>query len=323
MTLFGWLIIVSGVLVVFSAWETVGSAGSLETTDLLRTMMEEAPFRGMGLEQLREAYRITAIVAAAAAGGAAVFAVTAMKRDRAARLALSVLAVPVMLAGFVMGGFSSTLLAVGALMLWLYPSRDWFNGEDYVPPEPRSVEPERKSASPWAAPTADQRRADGTAPPTPASRPRALTRACIVTWVFAGLTLVLSLIALLALLADRTAMLTELRQQDPSIFEQGIAEQQLLSLVTVGLGMVALWCVTAIVLSVYARRGAEWARVGLLVTAVLSGLLCLAAAFVNPGLFGVALACAFTVGLLTRRDVVGWTRWRSRAGSAQREEMVP
>lgn len=322
-TLFGWLVIVSGVLVVFSAWETIGSVGSLATTEILQTMREEPPFQGVSLEWMREAYRISAIVAAGAAGGAVVFAVPAMGRDRLARVALSVLAIPVLLAGFVMGGLASTLLAVAAMMMWLQPSRDWFNGKDYVPPEPRepASHGSKAGAGPWAPPTADQRHADGSTPaglpaagqPAAAAgtRPAALLRACLLAGFFAAMTLALALMALVALVGDSAQMLAELRGQDPSLLNQGVTEQQLVVMVGVVLGLLAVWCAGVIVLTFKAQRGAEWARVTLLVAAAVSGLFALVAAAYSWWMIGPVVAAALTVSLLARRDVVAWCRQRS------------
>lgn len=336
-TLFGWLVIVSGVLVVFSAWEAIGSIGSLTTTETLQTMREEPPLRGMGLESMREAYRISAIVAAAAAGGAVVFAVHAMKRDRAARVALSVLAVPVVLAGFVMGGMASTLLAVAAMMMWFQPSRDWFNGKDYVPPEPREAEPReqvapRASAGPWAPPSADQRHLDGSTPAglppgegSPAvagPRPAALLRACLLAGFFSAMTLALALMALTALLGDSAQMLDELRRQDPALVDQGVTEQQLLTLIGAVLGLLALWCLGVLVLVFRAMRGAEWARLTLLVAAAASGLFALVGVAYSLWMIGFAVAAVLTVSLLARRDVAAWCRQRSGRAASGRTSLM-
>lgn len=334
-TLFGWLVIVSGVLVVFSAWDAIGNVGSLATTELLQTMREEPPFRGVGLEAMREAYRIAAIVAAAAAGGAVVFAVQTMKRDRTARVALSVLAVPVLIAGFVMGGFSSTLLAVAAMMMWLQPARDWFNGKDYVPPEPKEAAPRQAEAKtpaavgPWAPPSSDHRHPDdsvpaglppgGSSPALAGPRPRALQRACLVAGFFSAMTLALALMALAGLITDSSALLSQLREQDPALLNQGMSERQLLTLVGAVLALLALWCLGVIVLVFRAMRGAEWARVALVVAAGASGVFALVTAFYSPWMVGVVVAALLTVALLVRREVVEWCRQRSgRSATGQR-----
>jgi hypothetical protein len=68
-----------------------------------------------------------------------------LKRNRGARLALTVLAVPLFLSGLVAGGFLSSLVAAAAAMLWLEPARDWFNGK-----APRAAEEERPRPRPEA-----------------------------------------------------------------------------------------------------------------------------------------------------------------------------
>ena len=51
-----------------------------------------------------------------------------LRRNKQARLWLSVLAGPLFLAGLVTGGFLSSMVAVAVVMLWTRPARDWFDG---------------------------------------------------------------------------------------------------------------------------------------------------------------------------------------------------
>ena len=97
--------------------------------------------------------------------------------------ALTVLALPLFISGFVIGGFLSSLVAVAAVMLWLAPSRDWFDG---VAPSPRDQsDPQRPPPSgrrpcrPRRRPRAPGRsRASARSPPAaPGRRPRPPTAA--------------------------------------------------------------------------------------------------------------------------------------------------
>lgn len=343
-TMAGWVAILSGVFVVLAAWETIANLGSLETTEMLRGMLGEEPLRGAGfsLEQAREARRISAMVAAAGATAAVVLGVYALRRDRVARLALSVVAVPVLLAGFGLGTLSTTMLAVAALMLWLQPARDWYAGRQPAvldraaglfgsparpgtgtgsgtgtstgpgyssgpaPTAPTAAEPDPA----WSPPSGDQRRPD--APPD-RRPPVALVRAVLLTAFFAGTSLMISGLGILALAVDSGAVMDSILEQDPNLAERGFTTDELTSIALVGLALVAAWSLLALVAAALTMRGAEWARVTLLVVAVVSGLLALLGLFVTPIVMAMAVAaCALCVVLLTRREVVAWTRARSR-----------
>lgn len=350
--MFGWLVILSGIVTVLNSWETVAAIGSLETTEELRRRLDEPPFSsaGMGLEAMRETHRVAAIIGAAAAGGAAVFAIWAMRRDRTARLVLSLLAVPVLLTGYVLGGLAPTLLAVAAMMLWLQPSRDWYDGKDYVPPEPPE-EPSTPSAQDpwsrpdrdtgpdarWAAPDPGQRRPEGPAPTRGApaargqqrpslaqrTRPGALVRACLLAGVFSAGAFGLVAAALTMLLGDTDGMVEAMQRQEPALGEAGITGDQLVLTLTVMLGVVALWCAAGVVAAYATLRGAEWGRITLIVLAVVTGVASVALGVVNPMLLVVALACVITVVLLVRPEVAAWTRGNNRADRRTRDPMVP
>ena len=51
-----------------------------------------------------------------------------LKPNRGARLALSILAVPILLTAPLTGGITGALVVVAILMLWTGPARDWFAG---------------------------------------------------------------------------------------------------------------------------------------------------------------------------------------------------
>jgi hypothetical protein len=56
-----------------------------------------------------------------------------LQRSRGARIALSVLAGPLFVAGMVTGGFMSSVVVASAVMLWFQPARDWFDGVTRLP----------------------------------------------------------------------------------------------------------------------------------------------------------------------------------------------
>lgn len=129
-------------------------------------------------------------------------------------------------------------------------------------------------------------------------RPATVTAAGVITLVTAGLSLVGFVIALVAVLVARESFVTEVRASPG--FEDIDADSAVV-LVMVMMLVLALWCVGAMVLAVFAMRGANGARVGLVVSASLSALLSLAGIAsliaVVPLLASIAaIVCLFTGG---------------------------
>lgn len=121
---------VGSVLVVVSGYETIAGLHSMEVREAIEQMLAEDPLSGLGLEvgAVQQVVRVAAMLAAACATAAAILGYQVLRRNRAARLALTVLALPLFLAGMVTGGFFSSLVAICSVMLWLYPARAWFDG---------------------------------------------------------------------------------------------------------------------------------------------------------------------------------------------------
>jgi hypothetical protein len=163
-TMAAWMIIGGSVILVGAVFERMSTLHRLETQDAVRQFLAEPPANGFGLdlEGALTILRTLSMVTAGCAAAAAILGYHVLKRNRGARIGLTVLAVPLFIAGFVIGGFLSSLVAVSAVMLWLAPARDWFNG---VAPAPRPA-PEAEQRRPeWPPPLPPQ------APP-PAAGPR-------------------------------------------------------------------------------------------------------------------------------------------------------
>lgn len=127
----GWVTILGSVLVILSVFAQIGSLDSLETRRGIEQLLSEPPADGLGLEvsTVLDLIRVLATVTGAMAAATAILGWQVMQRSRSARLVLTVLAVPMFLAGFVTGGFTTSLVAAAAVVLWLQPSRAWVNGE--------------------------------------------------------------------------------------------------------------------------------------------------------------------------------------------------
>lgn len=155
----GWVTIVGSVLVIASVFAQIGALDSLETRRGVEDTLAQPPLDGLDLQvsEVLEAIRILAMVTGACAAATAILGWQVMQRSRPARLVLSILAVPMFLAGLVAGGFTTSLVAAAALILWLQPSRAWLNGDPV---------PER-----FLRPPGDARREQDTARGKDAGRP--------------------------------------------------------------------------------------------------------------------------------------------------------
>jgi len=170
-TLAGSVVMFASVLVVLTVWDSVANLRSLETREGIESFLAEPMGSGLGLdvEGIIRLLHISGLVAGTCAAATAVLGWFVMRRDKGARLALAVLAVPLFLTGLVAGGFASSFVAAAAAMLWLSPAREWFATGRWTPPpsrQSRAAEQERRPVWPPtgpAQPPAD--RAPGGEPP--------------------------------------------------------------------------------------------------------------------------------------------------------------
>ncbi|VXC30116.1 hypothetical protein [Nocardioides sp. AX2bis] len=137
-------------------------------------------------------------------------------------------------------------------------------------------------------------------------RPAALMVACLVSWSLCALTMMLVLGSIAYVWASPDAVLDAVREQDPSVLEQGVTVRGLQVTMTVIFGLLALWCVGASVAAAVALRGSAPARVTLLVCAALAGAVALLATLASPVLAVPLLGCVLVVALLMRPEVRAW-----------------
>ena len=324
-TMAGWMIMGGSILVVATVFETITSLNTLETREAVSQFLSEPPGQGLGLD-VSGALLVLQTVSMVAAGCAAVAAVLGfhvLRRNRSARLGVTVVAVPLFFTGMVTGGFLSSVVAASALLLWLEPSRNWFDG---VPP-PKT--PERSAAvwpppppeAPPSAPPAQQ--APATAPRphqgfgTPAAsppvgagqpegRPAAVMWACVLTWVISGTAAVLMALSALVIALQPELILEELRRQNPDLGDQGLTDRAVQVATYVTAGVTVVWALVAVVLAVFVLRRAGWARVALLASAAGAGAACLVASLSSVLMVLPAFGCAVTFSLLLRPEVRAW-----------------
>ncbi len=112
-TLAASLVMAASVLLVLSVFERLGSLRSLESRTSIQRFLSEPPGSslGLGTEAVLDIVRTVSMVAAGLATAAAILGYHVLKRNRAARVGLSVLVLPLFLCGLVTGGFLSSVVA--------------------------------------------------------------------------------------------------------------------------------------------------------------------------------------------------------------------
>ncbi|WP_447643786.1 hypothetical protein [Nocardioides zeae] len=173
-TFAGWLVVGGSIFVLLGAFEAMSSLRTLETRAMIEQFLDEPPGSslGIGYERTVQLRRIAILVLAACATAAAILGIFALRRDKGARIGLTVVAPPLFVAGSVAGGFASAVVTVSIVMLWLEPARSWFA---------RRPLPERFRLPRDGAARSDRPAAPGGSDPSygaqPPRRPRRPTRA--------------------------------------------------------------------------------------------------------------------------------------------------
>jgi hypothetical protein len=295
------------VLVVALVFDRLAGLHTLETRQSVEKFLAEPPASdlGVGVDGVLSIIRTLAMVAAGCATAAAILGYQVLRRSRSARLALTVLAVPLFFAGLVTSGFVSSLVAAAAVMLWLQPSRDWFDGVTRSAPV----------AVPPVAPAPAPHHAQAVVPPAPhlhgaaypQARPAGVAVACVLTWVASGLTALGMVVTGAILVASPDVLLDEVHRQNPEIRAEGVTDGALVAVSLVMIAAIVLWCVFAAALAVLVFRGVEWARIVLLVSAAAAGALSLLGTAVGAFLLTLTLvASVVALALLLRPEVRAW-----------------
>jgi len=291
--------------VVLLALDQVAKLHSLDTREAVQDYLSRPPGDelGLGVRGALTALRVVLTVTGVAAAATAVLGWYALQRSTGARLALSVLAVPLFLSGFsfgtfVGGGVLPAMVTAAIVMLWLQPARDWYRGVSWVAPRPPAPLPRPSGRDPlldlppptapplYPAPHAD--RAAGAAP----GRPASVRWACVVVWVVTAATLLLFAVSLVQILVFPDDVLAEVRRDYPGV----TASDAYVTRVCVIVCVVAMaWSVAGAALALLVWRRVAWASVALTVSAVLACLTLLPVP-----------ASVVTVLLLQRPDARAW-----------------
>jgi len=327
-TMAGWMIIGGSILVVATVFETVTNLHTLETREAVSQFISQPPGEGLGLDVSGAllVLRTVSMVAAGCAAVAAVLGFHVLRRNRGARLGVTVVAVPLFLTGMVTGGFLSSVVAASALLLWLEPSRNWFDGVR-PPASPERPTPEgREAAPPQAAPppiasheqtpTTPPRphHGFGTTPAAPGPvgtmppqrRPAAVMWACVLTWVLSGMAALIMALSALVIALEPQLVFDELRRQNPDLSTQALTENAVQVATYVTAGITIIWALAATVLAVLVVRRVAWARIALLASAGGAGGACLVASLGQVLMVVPAFGCAVAFSLLLRPEVRAW-----------------
>lgn len=162
-TLAGWLITGGSALVVLSLFEQMAGLNSLETRESVEQFLADVPGTGLDVSGALDLLRAMMLVSGGCAAAAVVLGVHVLRRSNGARVALSVLAVPLFVTGLLTGGVLSSVVAGAVVLLWLEPSRDWFAGRPARELEPRQRPESRDDAAASAREDARSAPADGPA----------------------------------------------------------------------------------------------------------------------------------------------------------------
>ncbi|QBR93218.1 hypothetical protein [Nocardioides euryhalodurans] len=351
------MVIGGSVFVVLTVAEQLSGLSSLETREAVQTFLAEPPGDALGLDVSGALafLRVALMVVAGCATAAAVLGYHVLQRSHRARIGLSVLAVPLFVGGLATGGFLTSLVAAASMLLWIGPSKLWFDGvpqpeapsrprpgqrgdtpasrPEWPPPLPTSPEnrPEARPewpppAGPPAAPPTTPYAGPGQPPPytssqgawpppalaapsRPERRPDAVLWACVLTWAFCGVTLVLVGASLTLLVADPGVVWDELQRQDPDLAARsGLDRDSLVQATYVTMGVVVAWTLAAGTLAVLVLRRSRGARIALLVCAGIAAGFCLLATLSSAVMLVPASGCLATVALLSRPEVRAWFR---------------
>lgn len=253
------LMVVSAVLTIVEAVSTLQNIGSVDTVDALNKALSMgwAQSANISITTLQDALRVAANVSAVLAAAVGVLAVFAYRGSRQARVGLAVLAVPVLIACLMAGGYAGVGMVVGIPMLWSSTARPWFAAA----PAASAVTPVRTLPAGVPAPPA--------APVPPMARPPRVTAAGVVAFLLSALASVGGLLGGigLATLQGRA----DLRQ---SVVDRLHAEHVNLSLddldryltaATVAAAVVAVLGLLGVLSAILVLRGSRRGRIALIV----------------------------------------------------------
>lgn len=327
-TLAGWLIVGGSLGVLVTVYEQLARLHSLDTREAISKTLDDPALKGLdvGVGAVLDAMHVLGLIAGACAAAAIVLGWHVLRRHQASRVALTILAVPLLLAGVASGGFFSSIVAVAVVLLWVPQARDWFRGVPAATRSPSDQQsPPRPPARPDAPPTprtpgAPVQRSPQ-APPTPwpaqphlgrpdprTPRPGAVLGAAVLTWILCALGVVVLILSGVLVSADPKAAYDEMLRESPELRGQGITQGMVVAMTWVAVVMGVAVCAFTAVVAHLALRGIGWARVTLIaLVSVAVAVLLIATVLVPPLVVALGIGVV-ALALLLRPEARAWFR---------------
>lgn len=320
-TLLGGAILVGSVFMVLVAFDRMASLGSIEEQERAVRFVSQGIGKGLGIDadQWQTVLRVLCMITGGAGVVTAFLGWQVLQRDRSARVALSVLAPVLLVAGPPTADYIATIVVVAIVLLWRQPARDWFNG--IVPPKAAVRAPERSREM---APSGPPPYVDPAAWPPPqhqqdqrdplAGRPGAVVAAAITTIVGSTIVIAMVIVGVLAIVGNRADFEQQMNDElaSQSAYSDLDIDGSVITDVFLGLLVVfAVWAVVAIGLALLTLRGSNGARITLVVSAIGAALASLLGVLV---VFPLVLtgACVAVAVLLMRGETATWFAVRKR-----------
>jgi hypothetical protein len=312
-TMAGWLIMVGSVFALGLVVERLSGLHTLETQEKINRFLSTPPGSdlGVGTDTAVTVIRTLAMVTAGCATAAGILGFHVLRRSRSARVAVTILAVPIFFAGMVTGGFITSVVAASAAILWLQPARSWFDGK---PPPERRTAPVPVPVAAVAPPPAPGAAVFSAPPPVsdrpPAAvsaRPPAVLWACVLTWVCTAMVTIGLVASAVALAAMSDRIIDDMYRRNPDLAAQGVSDDLLIAATCLMIAGLVVWCVSAAAVAILVFRGVEWARIVLVVSAALCSVCCLVGAAVGAFVLLLPLVVsASCIAMLLRADSRPW-----------------
>ena len=154
----------------------------------------------------------------------------------------------------------------------------------------------------------------GYGPPQPAKRPATVTAASVVTLVLGGLSALLYLFLLVALLVARDSVLDEIEASE-GFEDAGISADSAFGVVVLVVGVFAAWCLIACLLAVLVLRRSNISRIMLVISSAMTAVFSLLA--ITSGVSAITLLGSIAViVLLFTGGASEWFKGRPPLGAS-------
>lgn len=329
-TVAGWSVAIASAFLLVSVFDALGSLHSVATRDQIAQAIDSGNLKGLGISvaEVLDVKRWALYVTAVSAVVTGILGAFALQRDKAARIGLTLAAVPIVLAVPLTESFLAMLVGAGTVVMWSRPARDWFAGRPISPREPRPVAarpdvpppPRPDVPDPWIPPAAEGHLGEpapfagwGAVPgaaswgsqqpvaPAVSPRPRQVRIACVATWILSGITALGYLAVLVVISIDQQSLIDRVKE-NPS-WDSSYDDNLIVTAAVAGSIIFLLWCAVVSVVAVFTWRGATWAWIVHLISTGVAGLVTVVA--LPLGLIPLAVL-GWVFGMLLSRPARNW-----------------